>query len=479
MSEKLYTLLLRLYPARFRAEYGEEALRLLRDRLRDETGFRARFRLWLDLLLDLGISVPREHRAHRAALLPVRSENGLFRVLDDQPPRPGAFLFGAALALTGVLGFFFLLNHAGVRHPALPANNQPSSTSASAAATPAVPAPAVQGDNATISASSGAASTPSHTAQQDSTAPLHLAIDPAPLDPAERHRVIAAAADALRRYYFDRAVAQTAANTLLAAEKSGADNRIASGSALAAALNRQLYAATRDIHLEVIYSAEPLPASAPPSSPETTARYRQTLLDQHCLIDKAERLPHSIGYLKFDGFPDPSICGSQFRSAMKSLNGSRALIIDLTGNRGGQPAMVAFVAGYFFDRPQPWYNPREPGNSSLAAPVSGTRFGHTPLYILTSPLTISAAEHFSYNLKMLHRATLVGQITAGAAHAGAFHRIDDHFGMAIPEFRIVNPYSDRDWAVVGVQPDVPVPAADALATARRLALSRRPAAPPQ
>ncbi|HKR26871.1 MAG TPA: S41 family peptidase [Acidobacteriaceae bacterium] len=471
MSEKIYALLLRLYPARFRAQYGEEALRLLRDRLRDEPGFLARVRLWLDLLLDLGVSVPREHHAQRAEVTPLRLESGLFRVLDDRPPRPGAFLFGSALALTGVLGFFFLLNHAGVRHPALPAQSQPSATSASASATLTGPAPAVQGDNATIRVSSGAPATPSQTAQQDSTAPLHLSVTTAPIDPAERHRVIAAAADALRRYYFDRPLAENAANTILAAEKSGVDDKIASGNALAAALNRQLYAATRDMHLAVIYSADPIRSDPQPPSPEAMARYRQTLLDQHCLIDKAERLPHSIGYLKFDGFPDPAICGSQFRSVMKSLSGSRALIIDLTGNRGGQPAMVVFLAGYFFDHQQPWYNPKEPGSSSLAA-ASGTRFAHTPLYILTSPLTISAAEHFSYNLKMLHRATLVGQVTAGAAHAGAFHRIDDHFGMAIPEFRIVNPYSDRDWAVIGVQPDVFVPANDALTTARRLAVSR-------
>ena len=70
MSEKLYTLLLRLYPAAFRREYGDAALQLFRDRLRDERGFLPRLRLWLDLLVDLGLSLPPEYRRAPSALVP-------------------------------------------------------------------------------------------------------------------------------------------------------------------------------------------------------------------------------------------------------------------------------------------------------------------------------------------------------------------------------------------------------------------------
>jgi C-terminal processing protease CtpA/Prc len=73
---------------------------------------------------------------------------------------------------------------------------------------------------------------------------------------------------------------------------------------------------------------------------------------------------------------------------------------------------------------------------------------------------------------MLHRATLIGETTRGGAHAGVFHRIDDHFGMGIPEQRAINPYSDHDWEGVGVEPDVRVKAANALATAEQLAQSK-------
>jgi retinol-binding protein 3 len=91
-----------------------------------------------------------------------------------------------------------------------------------------------------------------------------------------------------------------------------------------------------------------------------------------------------------------------------------------------------------------------------------------PVYVLTSARTASGAEHFSYDLKMLKRATLIGETTAGAAHSGVFRRLDDHFGMGIPEVRAINPFSSADWAVTGVEPDVKLKASDALAAAQKL-----------
>jgi hypothetical protein len=61
MSEKIYGWLLKLYPARFRAEYGAAVMQLFRDRLRAERSIFGRFRLWLDVIADLAISIPREH----------------------------------------------------------------------------------------------------------------------------------------------------------------------------------------------------------------------------------------------------------------------------------------------------------------------------------------------------------------------------------------------------------------------------------
>ena len=161
---------------------------------------------------------------------------------------------------------------------------------------------------------------------------------------------------------------------------------------------------------------------------------------------------------------------------MTSVNGANALIFDLRENRGGEPTMVAFMAAYLFDHPEYLYNPREntTEQSWTRSPVPGNRLADKPAYVLTSARTFSGAEQFCYDVQMLKRVTLVGETTGGAAHSGVWHRIDDHFGMGIPETKAINPFSKSDWAEVGVEPDVKVRAGDALETAVKLAESKLP-----
>jgi C-terminal processing protease CtpA/Prc len=82
---------------------------------------------------------------------------------------------------------------------------------------------------------------------------------------------------------------------------------------------------------------------------------------------------------------------------------------------------------------------------------------------------LSGAEQFTYDLKMLKRATIVGETTGGGGHVGTFHRVNEHFGIGIPETKIANPYGKPDWDGVGVEPDVKVKAANALDTAEKMA----------
>jgi C-terminal processing protease CtpA/Prc len=196
--------------------------------------------------------------------------------------------------------------------------------------------------------------------------------------------------------------------------------------------------------------------------------------EDNCTFQKVEILPHNVGYLKLNSFPDPSVCQSTATAAMARLNRVDALIFDLRDNRGGYPNMVSLIGAYLFDHPEYLYNPREntTEQSWTRSPVPGNRLADKPVYVLTSARTRSGAEQFSYDLKMLKRATVVGETTGGTAHAGVFHRIDDHFGMGIRETKAINPFSDSDWAGAGVAPDVKVKAAEALVTAEKLAQSK-------
>jgi C-terminal processing protease CtpA/Prc len=252
---------------------------------------------------------------------------------------------------------------------------------------------------------------------------------------------------------------------------------VTDGAGFADLLTRQMRDVSHDMHVVAVYSRNKLPEHQGPTpgpTPEGLARYQKAMERDNCTFEKVAILPHNIGYLKFNSFPDPSICQSTAVAAMASLNHADAVIFDLRDNTGGSPDMVMLIAGYLFDHPEYMYNPREntTERSWTRSPVPTSRLPDKPVYVLTSARTVSGAEHFSYDLKMLKRVTLVGETTGGAAHSGVFHRIDDHFGMGIPETRAINPFAKTDWEGTGVEPDVKVKSADALETAEKLAESK-------
>jgi C-terminal processing protease CtpA/Prc len=94
----------------------------------------------------------------------------------------------------------------------------------------------------------------------------------------------------------------------------------------------------------------------------------------------------------------------------------------------------------------------------------------TDLYVLTSQRTFSAAEEFTYNMKNLKRATIVGETTGGGAHPGGTQIVNDSFLVWVPTGRAVNPISKTNWEGTGVAPDVAVGKERALDRARTIAL---------
>jgi hypothetical protein len=122
MSEKMYALLLRLYPSRFRKAYGEEALQLFRDRARDERGFLSGLRLWLDLLGDLAVSIPRQYRSVPAAVV-VSSVRHFgdgtpsFHILEDETLSFGSLLYGGIASLVVYSCILFVLSHGRSQFP--------------------------------------------------------------------------------------------------------------------------------------------------------------------------------------------------------------------------------------------------------------------------------------------------------------------------------------------------------------------------
>jgi hypothetical protein len=446
MSEKIYARLLRLFPSHFRETYGDAALQLFRDRSRIETGFFPRLRLWLDLLTDLAVSLPRVRRP--AGLSVALGGAPSFHVLEDESLHFVPRLLGVVLSLVAFATGSFLIGHGG-SHWAL----NPTGGAGEAAVASGLPAP------------------------QDTMASGGVAAqaEPAKLDAAQRKSAIDGAIANLKQYYVYPDVAQKMADALLAHQTSGDYDAVTDGETFADLLTWHMRDVSHDYHLWLGYSrVSPFPLEPPP---EVIARGRKFLELSNCWFAKIEILPHNIGYLQLNAFPDPSECESAATAAMAKLNSADAIIFDLRYNGGGSRKMVALIATYLFDQPthlNDFYNRAEnlTEQSWTLAPVPGNRLADKPAYVLTSRGTFSGAEEFSYDLKMLKRATIVGEATGGGAHMSSPHRIDDHFAIFVPAARAINPISKTDWEGTGVEPDVKVKAANALAMAEKLAESK-------
>ena len=114
MCEKKYAWLLRLYPSGFRREYEDAALQLIRDRLRDETGFFKRICLGWDLVTDVLAGLPQAYRnsyamTETASLSPSTAGIPSFEVLNKKPLAPGSILVAVVVSLSAVAVFGFML----------------------------------------------------------------------------------------------------------------------------------------------------------------------------------------------------------------------------------------------------------------------------------------------------------------------------------------------------------------------------------
>ncbi len=295
------------------------------------------------------------------------------------------------------------------------------------------------------------------------------------IDAKTRIAVIEGAIKALNENYVFPETAKKMEQTVRERMKRKEYDKITSAENLASTLTSHFQEVSRDKHLRVRFSFEPLPdfgkqQQAP--SPEQ----RAWASARNFGFEKVERLDGNIGYLELRGFMEAEMASETAAAAMSFLANTGALIIDLRRNGGGQPEMVALVSSYLFDKPthlNDIYSRFDNRTQEFwtREPVAGKRYGESkPVYVLTSNHTFSAAEEFSYNLKNLKRATIVGETTGGGAHPVRPHRINEHFAIGVPFARAINPITKTNWEGVGVKPDVEAPAAQALKTAHLLAL---------
>jgi C-terminal processing protease CtpA/Prc len=294
------------------------------------------------------------------------------------------------------------------------------------------------------------------------------------IDAAVRKETITTLLKRLNDAYVFPETAAKMAEAINARVARGEYESITSAKQFAQTLTAHLQEVSRDKHLRVRYSYEPIkprPERREPTA-EEKERYSAELKRINFGFERLERLPGNIGYIDLRGFTAAEFGKETVAAAFNFLANTDSLIVDLRKNGGGDPEMVQLICSYLFDG-QPvhlnslyWREGNRTQEFWTLKDVAGKRYGNKEVYVLTSNYTFSGAEEFSYNLKNLKRATIVGETTGGGAHPGGGNRLSEHFGAFIPTGRAINPITKTNWEGTGVEPDVKVPADQALHVAQ-------------
>lgn len=300
------------------------------------------------------------------------------------------------------------------------------------------------------------------------------------IDAATRKQVIDNALKRLNDSYVFPEVAKAMEKSIRERMAKGEYDQISSSQSFAETLTKDLRAVSKDRHIGIRYSYAALPEREPRREPSAEEREqeRRNLRWMNYGFEKVERLRGNTGYIAFRGFFGPELGADAVASAMNFVAGTDSLIIDLRNNGGGDPEMVALICSYLFG-PEPvhlndlyWREGDRTEQFWTKKEVAGKRYLNKDVYVLTSKYTFSGAEEFTYNLKNLKRATIIGETSGGGAHPGSGFRITEHFNMFVPMGRAISPITKTNWEGTGVTPDIAVPADQALTVARLMALKK-------
>ena len=335
---------------------------------------------------------------------------------------------------------------------------------------------------------SAAAPAAAQPAPAPAAAPVPVPIPDVTVTAAEARKTAIDLAQMLQDSFAFPDVAARYAAMLRANAGSGAYDGLTSGKALAEKLTADLRTVSPDNHLRVRLR----PPEAPPrpgASAEAGPVRRMVPLTP---IEEQSWLAPGIAYIRFNVFPGDAETVAAVRKFMADHVDAKTIIFDNRTHHGGGLAEMDAMFPYLFAKPTTLVtmDTRASVDRARGSPMADARLRLVPVkedvvrrehfvepsttekrlfgakvFVLTSGATASAAEHMTLALKRTHRATIVGEPTAGAGNYGGQETIGDKFVVFIPVGRTFDPDTGKGWEGSGIDPDVAVPADKALAEA--------------
>ncbi|TPG19561.1 S41 family peptidase [Pedococcus bigeumensis] len=293
------------------------------------------------------------------------------------------------------------------------------------------------------------------------------------MNPAEIQAIVTKAAQAVEDgYVFPDKGADIAAllRAHLAEDRYAACTRPAE---LGSSVTADLCAASGDLHLRLLFHEDG--AVGEEDQAALAAAWAEQARQTAGGMRRVERLDGNIGVIEVGPvLGHPGTAGGAVVAAMSLVADADALVIDVRGCRGGSPDGVVLLLSHLFgDEPVRLSDieSREEGTRQFwtAAVLPGRRFGpDKPAAVLVGPETFSGGEGLAFDLQEQGRATIVGESTRGGAHPRIGVVVHPQLELTLPVARSVSLFTGGNWEGVGVQPDVEVPADQALDTALAL-----------
>jgi len=302
--------------------------------------------------------------------------------------------------------------------------------------------------------------------------------------PEARDQVLDRIAQLVEDHYVYKDVAGKASAEIRGWKSDPALAHVSEARQLASILTERLR--KMDRHFAVEWAP---PATGGSSSAPTEARnspsFTQKLAHDNYGFDAVEHLPGNVGYVRMSMFADfdTTLTGDKTPAARAAgeatlalLQNADAVIFDLRRNHGGSPAMIdLLLSGFFGDQPVLLnrFSEREGDKTTdftTLGNFAGRRRPDVPVFVLISGATGSAAEEFAYDVKTQKRGVIVGEPSYGGANPGQDFDAGGGFAVFVSTGAAVNPITQTNWEGVGVQPDIAVPAEQALNRAHALAL---------
>ncbi|WP_298238174.1 S41 family peptidase [uncultured Algibacter sp.] len=290
--------------------------------------------------------------------------------------------------------------------------------------------------------------------------------------------IISPIPDLISNNYVDKEKGKKIAFQFLTNINSRKYHQIKHPDTLALALTKDLKKISSDGHMYVTLLTKNAKKATGTTDWETEEKALEIKLNYG--FTEIQILDNNTGYLKIIEFMHPKRSMQTAVAAMKIVENTDNLIIDIRDNGGGYPGILEYIMNHYFEGPptllsttyfsDPKMTPYTNYTSDLI--YGKLRIGK-PLYILINGNTGSASEYFAYTLQAFGKAILVGEKSAGSAHNNEYFSLTDDFRISISTAMPINEKTKTNWEQKGVIPDVHVISENAKKKALEIILNEK------